>query len=188
MEKKSPISTTKQNPATTRQWYVLHTYSGYEDTVARNLRQRIESLGMQDYIFNVMVPTEKKIKMQGGKKKIIEEKVYPGYVLVEMVVTDESWYVVRNTPRVTGFVGAGNIPIAVDHERIAELEKIIKEEPEYKVEFKVGDSVKIRVGPFRDFNGKVAEIDERRGRAKVLVEMFGRETPVDLNYLEVQKI
>lgn len=179
---------TKQIPSGERQWYVLHTYSGYEDTVARNLKQRIQSLGMQDYIFNVMVPTEKKIKMQGGKKKVVEEKVYPGYVLVEMVVTDESWYVVRNTPRVTGFVGAGNIPIPVGAKKITELEKIGKEAPEYKIEFKLDDSVKIKAGPFRDFNGRVAEIDEKRGRVKVLVDMFGRETPLELSYLEVQKI
>lgn len=178
----------KQIPTTKPQWYVLHTYAGYEDTVARNLRQRIESLQMQDYIFNVMVPTEKKIKVQSGKKKVVEEKVYPGYVLVEMIVTDESWYVVRNTPRVTGFVGAGNIPIPVDPGKITELEKITKEEPEYKIEFRMGDSVKIKAGPFRDFNGRVAEIDEKRGRVKVLVDMFGRETPLELSYLEVQKI
>ncbi|MBI3335712.1 MAG: transcription termination/antitermination factor NusG [Candidatus Portnoybacteria bacterium] len=185
---KTDVKITKQLPSQKPQWYVLHTYSGYEDTVARNLRQRIESLGMQDFIFNVMVPTEKKIKIHGGKKKVVEEKVYPGYVLVEMVVTDESWYVVRNTPRVTGFVGAGNIPISVEPAKITELERIIKEEPEYKIEFKIGDSVKIKTGPFRDFNGKVSEIDEKRGRVKVLVDMFGRETPVELNYLEVQKI
>jgi len=184
--KKSQV--TKQIPTGKPQWYVLHTYSGYEDTVARNLKQRIESLGMQDYIFNVMVPTERKIKIHGGKKKVIEEKVYPGYVLIEMIVTDESWYVVRNTPRVTGFVGAGNIPIPVDSGKITELEKVIKEEPGYKIDFKTGDSVKIKTGPFRDFNGKVGEIDEKRGRVKVLVDMFGRETPVELSYLEVQKI
>lgn len=181
-------STSKQLPNAKPEWYVLHTYSGYEDTVARNLRQRIESLGMKDYIFSVMVPTEKKIKIQGGKKKVVEEKVYPGYVLVQMIVTDESWYVVRNTPRVTGFVGAGNIPIAVDPEKIIQLEKVTNEEPEYKIEFKSGDSVKIKAGPFRDFNGRVAEIDEKRGRVKVLVDMFGRETPLELSYFEVQKI
>lgn len=178
----------KQLQSKERQWYVLHTYSGYEDTVVRNLKQRIESMGMQDYIFNILIPTEKKIKIQRGKKKIVEEKIYPGYVLVEMMVTDESWYVVRNTPRVTGFVGAGNIPISIPSKKIGELEKASTEEPEYKITFKTGDTVKIKAGPFRDFNGRVSEIDEKHGRIKVLVDMFGRETPVELNYLEVQKI
>ena len=178
----------KQVQTGERQWYVLHTYSGYEDTVVRNLKQRIETMGMQDYIFNILIPTEKKIKVQRGKKRIVEEKIYPGYVLVEMMVTDESWYVVRNTPRVTGFVGAGNIPIPIASEKIDELEKILNEEPEYKIEFKLGDTVKIKAGPFRDFNGRVSEIDEKRGRVKVLVDMFGRETPLELSYLEVQKI
>ncbi len=178
----------KQIQTDERQWYVLHTYSGYEDTVVRNLKQRIETMGMQDYIFNILIPTEKKIKIQRGKKRIVEEKIYPGYVLVEMKVTDESWYVVRNTPRVTGFVGAGNIPIPIAAQKITELEKILKEEPEYKIEFKQGDTVKIKAGPFRDFNGRVSEIDEKHGRVKVLVDMFGRETPLELSYLEVQKI
>lgn len=178
----------KQLQTGERQWYVLHTYSGYEDSVVRNLKQRIESMGMHDYIFTILVPTEKKIKIQRGKKKIIEEKIYPGYVLVEMIVTDESWYVVRNTPRVTGFVGAGNIPISIPSGKINELEKIIREEPEYKIEFKIADTVKIKSGPFRDFNGRVSEIDEKHGRVKVLVDMFGRETPLELNYLEMQKI
>ena len=178
----------KQVQTGERQWYVLHTYSGYEDTVVRNLKQRIETMGMQDQIFNILIPTEKKIKVQRGKKRIVEEKIYPGYVLVEMMVTDESWYVVRNTPRVTGFVGAGNIPIPIAGNKIVELEKILNEEPEYKIEFKQGDTVKIKAGPFRDFNGRVSEIDEKRGRVKVLVDMFGRETPLELSYLEVQKI
>ncbi len=178
----------KQIQTDERQWYVLHTYSGYEDTVVRNLKQRIETMGMQDYIFNILIPTEKKIKILRGKKRIVEEKIYPGYVLVEMKVTDESWYVVRNTPRVTGFVGAGNIPIPIEAKKITELEKILKEEPEYKIDFKQGDTVKIKAGPFRDFNGRVSEIDEKHGRVKVLVDMFGRETPLELSYLEVQKI
>ena len=172
-----------------RNWYVLHTYSGYEDAVAHNLRQRIESMGMEDKIFNVIVPTEKKIKIKGGKRIVAEEKIYPGYVLVEMMVTDDSWYVVRNTPRVTGFVGSGTTPTPIDS---AEIENIMKrmgvEEPKYKVDFKAGELVKIIDGPFKDFDGKVAEIDEEKGKVKVLVSLFGRETPVELDFLQVKKL
>jgi transcriptional antiterminator NusG len=172
-----------------RNWYVIHTYSGYEEAVARNLKQRIESFGMEDKIFNVIVPTEKKIKIKSGKRKIVEEKVYPGYVLVEMVVTDDSWYVVRNTPRVTGFVGSGTIPIPVSLDEIKNLQKRMGvEEPKYKIDFSPGDAVKITDGPFKDFDGKVSEIDEEKGRVKVLVTMFGRETPVELDFLQVKKI
>ena len=172
-----------------RNWYVIHTYSGYEEAVARNLKQRIESFGMEDKIFNVIVPTEKKIKIKSGKRKTVEEKVYPGYVLVEMIVTDDSWYVVRNTPRVTGFVGSGTTPIAVSAEEIKNLQKRMGvEEPKYKIDFAVSDVVKITDGPFKDFDGKVSEIDEERGRVKVLVTMFGRETPVELDFLQVKKI
>jgi transcriptional antiterminator NusG len=172
-----------------RNWYVLHTYSGYEEAVARNLRQRIESMGMEDKIFNVLVPTEKKIKIKSGKRKVVEEKVYPGYVLVEMIVTDDSWYVVRNTPRVTGFVGSGTTPTPISSEEIKELQKRMGvEEPKYKIDFTAGDAVKITDGPFKDTDGKVAEIDEERGRVKVLISMFGRETPVELDFLQVKKI
>ena len=172
-----------------RNWYVLHTYSGYEDTVARNLQQRIESLGMEDKIFNVMVPKEKKIRIKSGKRKMIEEKIYPGYVLVEMVVTDDSWYVVRNTPRVTGFVGAGTTPTPVSQEEITELQKRMGvEEPKYNVDVTPGDAVKITDGPFKDFDGKVSEVDEEKGKVKVLVSMFGRETPVELDFLQIKKI
>ena len=172
-----------------RNWYVLHTYSGYEDTVARNLQQRIESLGMEDKIFNVMVPKERKIRIKGGKRKMIEEKIYPGYVLVEMVVTDDSWYVVRNTPRVTGFVGAGTTPTPVSQEEITELQKRMGvEEPKYNVDVTPGDAVKITDGPFKDFDGKVSEVDEEKGKVKVLVSMFGRETPMELDFLQIKKI
>lgn len=172
-----------------KNWYVIHTYSGYEEAVARNLKQRIESFGMEDKIFNVIVPTEKKIKIKSGKRKTVEEKIYPGYVLVEMIVTDDSWYVVRNTPRVTGFVGSGTIPIPIMPDEIKNLQKRMGvEEPKYKIEFVVGDPVKITDGPFKDFDGKVSEIDEERGRVKVLVSMFGRETPVELDFLQVKKI
>ena len=172
-----------------RNWYVLHTYSGYEDTVARNLQQRIESLGMEDKIFNVMVPKEKKIRIKGGKRKMIEEKIYPGYVLVEMIVTDDSWYVVRNTPRVTGFVGAGTVPTPVSQEEITDLQKRMGvDEPMYNIDVTPGDAVKITDGPFKDFDGKVGEVDEEKGKVKVLVSMFGRETPVELDFLQIKKI
>jgi transcriptional antiterminator NusG len=179
----------KQKLPKERRWYVIHTYSGYEDAVARNLKQRIESLGMEDKIFNVLVPKEKKIKIRGGKKEIVEEKIYPGYVFVEMIVTDDSWYVVRNTPNVTGFVGSGTTPIPVSDEEMKELLKRIEvKEPQYKIEVKVGDLVKIIDGPFKDFDGKVAEVDEERGKVKVLINLFGRDTPVELDSLQVKKL
>ncbi len=172
-----------------KNWYVLHTYSGYEETVARNLKQRIESMGMEDKIFNVIVPKEKKIKIKNGKREVVEEKIYPGYVLVEMIVTDDSWYVVRNTPRVTGFIGAGTVPIPVSKEEIDRLQKRMGEkEPEYKIDVRPGDLVKITDGPFKDFDGKVSEIDEERGKIKVLVNMFGRDTPVELDSLQIKKV
>lgn len=168
---------------------MLHTYSGYEDAVARNLKQRIESLDMQDKIFNVLVPKEKKIKIKNGKRRVIEEKIYPGYVLVEMIVTDDSWYVVRNTPRVTGFIGSGTMPIPVSIEEIKELQKRMGgTESKYKIEFSVGDPVKIIDGPFKDFDGKVNEVDEDRGKVKVLISMFGRETAVELDSLQIKKL
>lgn len=172
-----------------RNWYVLHTYSGYEEAVARNLRQRIESMGMEDKIFNVLVPIEKKIKIKAGKRKIVEEKIYPGYVLVEMIVTDDSWYVVRNTPRVTGFVGSGTTPTPISMEEIKEIQKRMGvEEPKYKIDIIIGDSVKITDGPFKETDGKIAEVDEDRGRVKVLISIFGRETPVELDFLQIKKL
>lgn len=179
----------KQKLPKEKKWYVIHTYSGYEESVAKNLRQRVESLGMEDKIFNVIVPKEKKIRIKSGKREVVEEKIYPGYILVEMVVTDDSWYVVRNTPNVTGFVGAGTIPIPVSKEEIENLMKRMEvKEPQYKIEVKVGDLVKITDGPFKDFEGKVSEIDEERGKVKVLVNIFGRETPVELDSLQIKKL
>lgn len=179
----------KQQITQERNWYVLHTYSGYEDAVAKALKQRVESLGMEDKIFDVLVPKEKKIKIKNGKRKVIEEKIYPGYVLVEMVVTDDSWYVVRNTPNVTGFVGAGTTPVPVSKEEIDGLKKRIgDEEPQFKIEVRAGDLVKITDGPFKDFDGKISDIDEERGKVKVLVNMFGRDTPVELDSLQIKKI
>jgi len=172
-----------------RQWYALHTYAGYEDAVVRNLKQRIESLGMEDKIFSVIVPTEKKIKIKGGKRRIEEEKLYAGYVLVEMVVTHDSWYVVRNTPRVTGFVGSGTTPTPLKKEEIDSLfQRMGVKEPKYKLDIKIGEQVKIIDGPFKDFEGRVDDIDEERGKVKVLVSLFGRETPVLLDFLQVKKI
>ena len=172
-----------------RSWYVLHTYSGYEDNVARNLRQRIESMDMGDLIFDIMVPIEKKIKIKAGKGTVVEERIYPGYVLVDMIVTDASWYVVRNTPNVTGFIGLGTTPTPVDPEEIKTLKKRMGvKEPKYKIDVEKGDAVKITDGPFKEFDGKVEEIDEEKGKVKVLVSIFGRETPVELDSLQINKI
>jgi transcriptional antiterminator NusG len=179
----------KQKLPQERKWYVLHTYSGYEESVAKNLKQRIESLGMEDKIFNVIVPKEKKIKIKAGKRKTVEEKIYPGYVLVEMIVTDDSWYVVRNTPNVTGFIGSGTTPVAVSEKEINSLkERMEAEEPQYKIEVVVGDMVKITDGPFKDFDGQVSEVDQEKGKVKVLVNMFGRDTPVELDSLQIKKL
>lgn len=157
--------------------------------MARSLKQRIESLGMEDKIFQVLVPKEKKIKIKGGKRKAVEEKIYPGYVLVDMIVTDDSWYVVRNTPNVTGFVGSGTTPLPVSNEEIEYLKgRIEKEAPQYDISLEEGDLVKIIDGPFKDYDGKVSEIDQERGKVKVLVNMFGRDTPVELDSLQIQKI
>ena len=179
----------KQTSEFGKNWYAVHTYAGYEDAVARNLKQRIESLGMEDQIFQVIVPIEKKIKIKNGKRRVVEEKIYPGYVLVEMIVTDASWYVVRNTPRVTGFVGSGTTPAPLSREEVGALfARTGKEEPTHKIDFAVGDPVRINEGPFRDFEGKVSDIDETRGKVKVLVSIFGRETPVELDFLQVKKL
>jgi transcriptional antiterminator NusG len=172
-----------------RRWYVLHTYSGYEENVSRNLRQRIESMDMQDKIFNVLIPTENKIKIKNGKRRVVTEKIFPGYVLVEMIVTDDSWYVVRNTPNVTGFVGSGTTPTPVSDEEVKSIQKRMGvEEPKYKIDVMVGSPVRITDGPFKEFEGKVSEVDEARGKVKVLVSMFGRETPVELDFLQIKKI
>jgi transcriptional antiterminator NusG len=179
----------KQTQQLGRRWYAIHTYSGYEENVASNLKQRIESMDMQDKIYSILIPKEKKIKIKNGKRKIVEEKIFPGYVLVEMIVTDDSWYVVRNTPNVTGFIGTGTIPTPVAEEEIKAIQKRMGvEEPEYKIDVEVNSPVRITDGPFKGFEGKVAEIDEARGKIKVLVSMFGRETPVELDFLQVKKI
>ena len=172
-----------------KRWYVIHTYSGYEENVSRNLRQRIESMDMEDKIFDVLIPTETKIKIKNGKRRTVREKIFPGYVLVNMIVTDASWYVVRNTPNVTGFVGSGTTPTPVSETEIQELRRRMGvEEPEYKIDVKVGVAVKIIDGPFKGYEGKVGAIDEARGKVKVLVSMFGRETPVELDFLQIKKV
>ena len=172
-----------------RNWYVVHTYSGYEDAVSRNLKQRIESLGMGDKIFDVIVPKEKKIKIKGGKRVEAEEKIYPGYILVDMIVTDDSWYVVRNTPRVTGFVGSGTYPVPVDKAELDDLMgRMTKDTTKHTIDFEPEDHVMIIDGPFNELEGKVSEVDEDAGKIKVLVSMFGRETPVELDYLQVKKL
>ncbi len=179
----------KQQVDGQRNWYAIHTYAGYENAVARNLKQRIESLGMEDRIFNVLVPTEKKIKIKGNKRVEEEEKIYPGYVLVDMIVTDDSWYVVRNTPRVTGFVGSGVFPVPLEKKEVEVLfARMNKDEVKHTIDLSIDEMVKIVDGPFKDLEGKVSEVDDTRGKVKVLVSMFGRETPVELDFLQVHKI
>ena len=179
----------KQQVTGEKHWYVLHTYSGYEDSVAINLKQRIENLNMQDKIFDAIVPKEKKIKIKDGKRTTVEEKIFPGYVLVNMIVTDDSWYVVRNTPNVTGFVGSGTIPTPVAQEEWDFLQKRMgADEPKFKVDFEVGELVQITDGPFKDYEGKIGEIDKAKGKVKVFVTIFGRETPVELDFLQVKKV
>jgi len=170
-------------------WYAIHTYSGYEENVARNMKQRIESMDMEDKIFDVLIPTETKIKIKNGKRKNIREKIFPGYVLVNMIVSEASWYVVRNTPNVTGFIGTGTTPAPLSKEEIDNLKKRMGvEEPKYNIDVVIGAAVRIIDGPFKEYEGKVAEIDEARGKIRVLVSMFGRETPVELDFLQIQKI
>ncbi len=179
----------KQQTDGSRNWYAIHTYAGYENAVQRNLKQRIESLGMEDRIFNVVVPTEKKVKVKGNKRVVEEEKIYPGYILVDMVVTDDSWYVVRNTPRVTGFVGSGVFPVPLSKAEVDELfRRMNTDTAQHTIDLDVDDVVAIVDGPFKDLEGKVNEIDQNRGKIKVLVSMFGRETPVELDFLQVRRI
>lgn len=179
----------KQQPQRDRNWYAIHTYAGYENAVLRNLKQRAESLGMEDKIFNVIVPTEKKIKIKGGKRVEVEEKVYPGYVLVDMIVTDDSWYVVRNTPRVTGFVGSGVYPVPLSKKEFEELSgRMSDDNTKHAIDLEVGDVVSVVDGPFKELEGKVEEVDNEKGKVRVMVSMFGRETPVELDFLQVKKI
>lgn len=169
-------------------WFVVHCYSGYENKVRHNLEQRIETMGMKDMIFDVVVPTQEEIEVKDGKRRTVERHIFPGYVLVNMILTEESWYVVRNTPGVTGFVGMGNNPTPLRPEEVAQIVKRMEADaPTVKVTFKVGERVRIIDGPFNDFRGVVAEIDMERTKVRVMVSFFGRETPVELDFLQVEK-
>ena len=172
-----------------RNWYVIHCYSGYENKVRYNLEQRIESMGMKDKIFDVIVPTEEEIEVKDGKRRTVERRVFPGYILVQMLLTEDSWYVVRNTPGVTGFVGMGNTPTPLRPEEVQQiLKRMEAEAPKVKVTFKQGQKVRIIDGPFNDFVGTVSEIDMDRAKVRVMVSFFGRETPVELDFLQVEKV
>ena len=174
---------------TAKQWYVIHTYSGYENKVKANLEHRIESMGVEDQIFQVLVPMEEEIEIRNGQRQTVNRKVFPGYVLVEMAMSDESWYVVRNTPGVTSFVGSGNRPLPLEEN---EVKKILKqmgvETPKFKVQYSKGQSVRVKDGPFAEFIGTVDEVNPERNKVKVLVSIFGRETPVELDFLQIEKL
>jgi transcription termination/antitermination protein NusG len=175
-------------PSDTRNWYVIHCYSGYENKVRHNLEQRIETMDMKEMIFDVVIPTQEEIEVKDGKRRTVERHVFPGYVLVNMILTEESWYVVRNTPGVTGFVGMGNQPTALRPEEVSQiLRRMEAEAPHIKVSFKIGERVRIVDGPFNDFRGSVSEIDQNRNKVRVMVNFFGRETPVELDFLQVEK-
>ncbi|HNK62815.1 MAG TPA: transcription termination/antitermination protein NusG [Anaerolineales bacterium] len=179
-----PIETTVEGPA----WFVIHCYSGYENKVRHNLEQRIETMGMKDMIFDVVIPTQEEIEVKDGKRRTVERHIFPGYVLVNLILTEESWYVVRNTPGVTGFVGMGNNPTPLRPEEVAQIVKRMEAEaPTVKVTFKQGERVRIIDGPFNDFRGVVSEIDMERSKVRVMVSFFGRETPVELDFLQVEK-
>ena len=179
-----PVEAIVEGPA----WYVIHCYSGYENKVRHNLEQRIETMGMKDRIFDVVIPTQEEIEVKDGKRRTVERHIFPGYVLVNMALSEESWYVVRNTPGVTGFVGMGNNPTPLRPEEVAQIVKRMEAEaPTVKVSFKVGERVRIVDGPFNDFRGMVAEIDMERTKVRVMVSFFGRETPVELDFLQVEK-
>lgn len=173
---------------TTKQWYAIHTYSGYEEKVAESIRQRADSLDMKDKIYQVLVPKEKMIEIKNGKRKVVEKRIFQGYVLVQMKLTEDAWYIVRNTPSVTGFVGTGTEPTPVETEEIDKIMKRMgREEPKHKMDYKIGDVVNIIDGPFKGFDGAINEVDQAKGKLKVLVNMFGRETPVELDGLQVKK-
>ena len=190
IESLAPSSDALPPPETTEgpAWYVIHCYSGYENKVRHNLEQRIETMGMKDRIFDVVIPTQEEIEVKDGKRRTVERHIFPGYVLVNMALTEESWYVVRNTPGVTGFVGMGNNPTPLRPEEVAQIVKRMEAEaPTVKVTFKVGERVRIVDGPFNDFRGLVSEIDMERTKVRVMVSFFGRETPVELDFLQVEK-
>ena len=172
-----------------RQWYAIHTYSGYEEKVAESIRQRAESLDMKNKIFQALVPKEKQIEIKNGKRKVVEAKIFQGYVLVEMKLTDETWYIVRNTPGVTGFVGSGTEPTPVSDSEISKIKKRMGvEDPKHQIDFSEGEVVSVIDGPFKGFDGAISEIDTAKGKIKVMVSMFGRDTPVELDALQVKKV
>ena len=188
-EQPAPSSDDLEEPDDDRGWFVVHCYSGYENKVRHNLEQRIESMGMKDQIFDVVIPTQEEIEVRDGKRRSIERHVFPGYVLVNMIMSEESWYVVRNTPGVTGFVGMGNDPIPLRPEEVSQiLRRMEAEAPTIKVTYKPGETVRIVDGPFNDFHGTVDEIDMERSKVRVMVNFFGRSTPVELDFLQVEKI
>jgi transcriptional antiterminator NusG len=171
-----------------RNWFVVHCYSGYENKVRHNLEQRIETMGMKSKIFDVVVPTEEEIEIKDGKRRTVERRVFPGYILVQMIMDEDSWYVVRNTPGVTGFVGMGNEPTPLRPEEVNQIVKRMEAEaPRIKVTYKAGQKVRIIDGPFNDFIGTVSDIDMDRAKVRVMVSFFGRETPVELDFLQVEK-
>ncbi len=179
----------KKRYDSTRQWYAIHTYSGYEEKVAESINQRVESVDMADKIFGVMVPKEKMIEIKNGKRKVVEKKIFQGYVLVDMKMTEDAWYIVRNTPGVTGFVGTGTDPTPVSDDEIKKIKKRMGvEDPKHNIDFAIGEVVNITDGPFKGFDGAVSEIDAQKGKLKVMVSMFGRETPVELDALQVKKV
>jgi transcriptional antiterminator NusG len=172
-----------------RQWYAIHTYSGYEEKVAESIRQRINAVDMADKIFDVMVPKEKQIEIKNGKRKVVEKKIFQGYALVEMKLTDETWYIVRNTPGVTGFVGTSTQPTPVSEQEITKIKKRMGvEDPKHQIDFTEGEVVSITDGPFKGFDGAISEIDTQKGKVKVMVSMFGRDTSVELDALQVKKV
>lgn len=174
---------------TSKQWYAIHTYSGYEEKVAESIRQRAESLDMMDKIFQVLVPKEKMIEIKNGKRKVVEKRIFQGYVMVQMKLSEDAWYIVRNTPGVTGFVGSGTDPTPVSQDEMDKINKRMGlEQPKHKIDFKIGDVVSITDGPFKSFDGTINEIDPAKGKLKVLVNMFGRETPVELDSLQVKRV
>jgi len=172
-----------------KNWYVIHTYSGYENKVKANLEKRVESMNMGDKIFQVLVPMEDELEIKNGKKKMTKKKIFPGYVLVEMIMTDDSWYVVRNTPGVTGFVGSGSRPIPLQENEVRQiLRQMGLDDSRPKVDLVVGQPVRVIAGPFQNFTGVIGEIFPEKGKARVLISMFGRETPTELDFSQVEKI
>ena len=179
----------KQTNKSQARWYIIHTYAGHENKVSKSLKQRVESMGFEDRVFDILVPTRNTIKVSQGKKETVKEKIFPGYVLVSMILDDESWLLVRTTQGVTAFIGAGSKPTPISDKEVAAIQEFMKtEEPIYKTSYATGEAVKIVDGPFSDFLGTIDAIDETRGKLKVLVSIFGRETPVELDFLQVKKL